>query len=218
MAQPTFHCTIATAAGVGLMSLAVVTPALGPLALAGALPLRDPGRGLIGTVTLASIPDTPGAAGAVRPVASVDLQRYGGRWYEIARIPAWFQSSCVRDTTATYQLRDDGRITVINECLRRNGTIDRARGVARSIDPSTNARLQVSFVSFLGWRPFWGDYWILGLDPDYRWAVVGDPSRRFGWILARTPGLEPATLDATFAVFERNGYQRDRFVLTPQGH
>ena len=209
-----FHRTIATAVGVCLMSLAVVTPSPGP---AGAMARREQGRGRIQTVTLAPLPAAPGAAGAVRPVASVDLQRYGGLWYEIARIPAWFQSGCVRNTTATYQLRDDGRITVINECLRRNGTIDRARGLARSIDPTTNARLQVSFVSFLGWRPFWGDYWILGLDPDYRWAVVGDPSRRYGWILSRTPGLEPATLDATFAVLERNGYQRDRFVLTPQG-
>ena len=149
-------------------------------------------------------------------MAAVDLQRYTGLWYEIARIPAWFQSTCWRDTTASYQLRDDGRITVTNRCIRRNGSVETARGLARVTDPLTKSRLQVSFVSFLGWRPFWGDYWIIGLDPQYRWAVVGDPSRRYGWILARTPMLESPSLETTFAVLERNGYQRTSFVLTPQ--
>ena len=153
---------------------------------------------------------------AVTSVPAVDLQRYRGLWYEIARIPAWFQSTCLRDTTARYQLRDDGRITVTNQCLRRNGTIDNATGLARVLDRTSNARLQVSFFSFLGWRPFWGDYWIIGLDPEYRWAVVGDPIRRYGWILARRPSLDAPALEAAFAVLERNGYQRASFVLTPQ--
>ena len=172
--------------------------------------------GSIHTEAVASAAEPPLDAAIVVPVASVDLQRYEGFWYEIARIPAWFQSSCVRDSTARYQQRPDSKLTVINQCIRRNGSVDRATGLARILDPITNARLQVSFVSILGWRPFWGDYWILGLDPDYRWVVVGDPSRRYGWILSRTPVLEPADLDATFAVLERNGYKRDRFVFTPQ--
>jgi apolipoprotein D and lipocalin family protein len=153
----------------------------------------------------------------VTPVAAVERQRFLGSWYEIARIPAWFQNRCVKDTTAHYQLRNDGRITVINRCLTRRGDLDQATGVARVLDPATTTRLQVSFVSLLGWRPFWGDYWILGLDPDYRWLAVGDPKRQYGWILSRSAVLEPALLEAAFQSLERNGYPRERFVLTPQG-
>jgi apolipoprotein D and lipocalin family protein len=152
---------------------------------------------------------------AVQPVPAVDLERFLGSWYEIARIPAWFQNRCVKDTTALYQLRTDGKITVTNRCITRKGDIDQAVGLARVLDPATKARLQVSFVSLLGWRPFWGDYWIIGLDPEYRWLVVGDPRRQYGWILSRTSIMEPALLEAAFQSLERNGYGRGRFVLTP---
>lgn len=152
---------------------------------------------------------------AVQSVPAVDLERFLGSWYEIARIPAWFQNRCVKDTTARYQLRTDGKITVTNRCITRKGDIDQAVGLARVLDPATNARLQVSFVSLLGWRPFWGDYWIIGLDPEYRWLVVGDPRRQYGWILSRTSAMEPALLEAAFQSLERNGYGRGRFVLTP---
>ena len=152
---------------------------------------------------------------AVQPVPAVDLERFLGSWYEIARIPAWFQNRCVKDTTALYQLRTDGKITVTNRCITRKGDIDQAVGLARVLDPATKARLQVSFVSLLGWRPFWGDYWIIGLDPEYRWLVVGDPRRQYGWILSRTSVMEPALLEAAFQSLERNGYGRGRFVLTP---
>ena len=156
-------------------------------------------------------------ASAVTPVAAVDRERFLGSWYEIARIPAWFQSRCVKNTTARYGLRRDGKLTVINRCLTRRGDVDQATGLARVLDPATTTRLQVSFVSLLGWRPFWGDYWIIGLDPDYRWLAVGDPKRQYGWILSRSPILEPALLEAAFHSLERNGYTRERFVLTPQG-
>ena len=152
---------------------------------------------------------------AVQPVPAVDLERFLGSWYEIARIPAWFQNRCVKDTTALYQLRTDGKITVTNRCITRKGDIDQAVGLARVLDPTTKARLQVSFVNLLGWRPFWGDYWIIGLDPEYRWLVVGDPRRQYGWILSRTSVMEPALLEAAFQSLERNGYGRGRFVLTP---
>jgi apolipoprotein D and lipocalin family protein len=152
---------------------------------------------------------------AVQPVPAVDLERFLGSWYEIARIPAWFQNRCVKDTTALYQLRTDGKITVTNRCITRKGDIDQAVGLARVLDPATKARLQVSFVSLLGWRPFWGDYWIIGLDPEYRWLVVGDPRRQYGWILSRTSVMESALLEAAFQSLERNGYGRGRFVLTP---
>jgi len=161
-------------------------------------------------------PSPPATTHAVQPVAAVDVERFLGSWFEIARIPAWFQNRCVKGTTALYQLRRDGRITVINRCVTRRGDIDQAKGLARVLDPTTTTRLQVSFVSLLGWRPFWGDYWIIGLDPDYRWLVVGDPKRRYGWILSRSSVLEPALLEAAFLSLQSNGYARERFVLTPQ--
>lgn len=94
----------------------------------------------------------------------VDLGRYTGLWYEIAKIPNRFQKQCVRGTTAEYTLRDDGKITVVNRCFKEDGSLDEAQGVAKIEDTQTNAKLKVSFVSFLGWRPFWGDYWVPGWD------------------------------------------------------
>jgi len=184
-----------------LMAMALITALVQPPALAQGTPSMS----------------QPPAHRDVQTVAAVDLDRFLGSWFEMARIPAWFQNRCVKETTARYQLRGDGRITVINRCLTRRGNIDQAEGLARVLDPATRTRLQVSFVSLLGWRPFWGDYWIIGLDPDYRWLAVGDPKRQYGWILSRSPVLEPTLLEAAFQSLERNGYSRERFVLTPQG-
>ena len=149
----------------------------------------------------------------VQPVAAVDLRRYAGGWYEIARIPNRFQTQCARHSTAHYRLRPDGNVAVLNQCIKRSGSVDEARGVARVVDRVSNARLKVSLVSFLGWRPFWGDYWVIGLDPQYRWAVVGSPDRRYGWLLARSPQLAPDHLAAAREAVERNGYTWGRFQL-----
>lgn len=152
---------------------------------------------------------------SVTPVHAVDLGRYTGLWHEIARIPNRFQRQCARDSLAVYTLRGDGTLGVLNQCRKRDGAVEEARGVARVVDPVSRARLKVSLVSFLGWRPFWGDYWIIGLDPDYGWAVVGDPGRRFGWILARSTTLDPAAQSAIEVVLERNGYNRKSFQFAP---
>lgn len=151
----------------------------------------------------------------VTAVKSVDLSRYVGLWYEVAKIPNRFQDQCVSGTTAEYTLREDGRIEVVNRCRKADGSLDEAEGVARIEDPVTNARLKVSFVSFLGWRPFWGDYWVIGLDPGYAWAVVGTPDRKYGWVLARKPDLDEAAWDDIFAVLASNGYRKDAFETSP---
>jgi apolipoprotein D and lipocalin family protein len=153
---------------------------------------------------------------AVTTVSSVDLTRYAGLWYEVAKIPNRFQKQCARGTTAEYALRDDGRISVINRCIKEDGSTDEAKGVAKIVDVTSNAKLKVSFVSFLGWRPFWGDYWVIGLDENYQWAIIGTPDRKYGWVLARTPSLDMNTMDAIFAIIERNGYPRSAFVMSPQ--
>ena len=153
---------------------------------------------------------------AVTTVINVDLARYTGRWYEIAKIPNRFQKQCARGTTAEYTLREDGQITVVNRCVKNDGSLDEAAGVAKVVDIASNAKLKVSFVSFIGWRPFWGDYWVIGLDENYQWAIVGTPDRKYGWILARTQTLDGSTMEAIFAIIERNGYKRDTFEMSAQ--
>lgn len=149
-------------------------------------------------------------------VPSVDLERYTGLWYETAKIPNPFQRKCALNTTAEYTIRDDGRIDVVNRCTKENGKIIKARGVAKIADQNTRARLKVSFVSLLGIRLFWGDYWIIGLDEEYRWAIVGDPSRTYGWVLSRTPQMTEADWDQVNGILKAQGYDPDRFVKTVQ--
>lgn len=151
-----------------------------------------------------------------RTVESVDLGRYVGRWFEIARFPNDFQSQCVADVTAIYQSRDDGRLDVINRCRTANGEVDEAVGVARITDPETRAKLEVRFApAFLSFLPFvWGDYWVLALDPDYRWALVGTPDRSYLWILARAPELSDADYQAAVAAASAQGFDVARVVRT----
>jgi apolipoprotein D and lipocalin family protein len=149
-------------------------------------------------------------------VDSVDLNKYVGIWYEVAKIPNRFQKDCARNTTATYNLRDDGRIEVINKCIEEDGDTNKVKGVAKIIDTTTNAKLEVSFVRILGIQLFWGDYWIIGLDKDYKYAVVGTPSRKYGWILSRTPKLSSENIDKIFNMLKKQGYDPRDFVMTEQ--
>ena len=152
----------------------------------------------------------------VKTVDHVDLKRYAGLWYEIARIPNKFQTQCVKGTTAKYTIDDDGDIKVINSCIDEDGEIDDAEGVAKVVDKESNAKLEVSFVSFLGIRPFWGDYWIIGLDENYKWAVVGTPNRKYGWILSRTKKLDENTMNEINEILKNNGYDPEDFIESKQ--
>jgi len=153
-----------------------------------------------------------GAAKPLETVAKVDLERYLGTWYEIAAIPQRFQRDCVA-TTATYAKRDDGDIAVLNQCQEKtlDGRVKQARGRAWVDDHETNAKLKVQFF----W-PFWGRYWIIELDPDYRYAVVGHPSRNYLWILSRTPRLAEAVYQALMQRIAAQGYDTSRIVRTVQ--
>jgi apolipoprotein D and lipocalin family protein len=152
----------------------------------------------------------------VRTVDAVDLDRYLGDWFEIARFPNRFQRSCTGDVRATYSRRSDGRIDVVNRCRATDGRIIEAQGVARVVDVRTSAKLKVRFApAVLSFLPFvWGDYWIVGLADDYSWAVVGSPDRAYLWILARTSTLETARLDAARAAARANGFDTDRLAMT----
>jgi apolipoprotein D and lipocalin family protein len=149
-------------------------------------------------------------------VAQVDLTRYAGLWHEIARIPNRFQNQCAWGIAAEYGLRSDGRIDVVNRCHKRDGRIAEAKGLARIEDPKSNARLKVSFFSILGWRPVWGDYWIIGLGADYEYAVVGSPDRKYGWILARQRSLDATVLERINDLLQSQGYDPKSFQMTPQ--
>jgi apolipoprotein D and lipocalin family protein len=145
-------------------------------------------------------------------VAHVELSRYVGTWYEIASFPQSFQRGCTA-TTATYTVRQDGDIDVLNRC--RNESLDgkerSAQGRARVVDRTTNAKLEVSF-----FRPFWGDYWVIDLADDYTYAVVGHPGRDYLWILARAPTLPDATYQSIVARLRAEGYETSRLVRTLQ--
>jgi apolipoprotein D and lipocalin family protein len=141
-------------------------------------------------------------------VSFVDPQQYVGKWYEVARYPTFFQANCV-GSTAEYTLRDDGTIGVLNTCLAADGsTVSTIEGYAEITDPTTNAKLLVHFPSV----PVPGTYWIIDLDPNYQYAVVGEPTRSTLFILSRTPTLEQATLDAILARLPDAGYDPARLV------
>ena len=160
----------------------------------------------VGVLAQASPPTT---------VEQVDLQRYVGTWFEIAKIPNWFQRNCVANTSAHYSLRDDGRIEVVNRCEDDDSKIDAATGIARVVDPQSNAKLEVSFFKLFGLSLFWGDYWILDLGQQYDYVVVGTPSRKYGWILSRSRELKDATLQSIHTRLRSAGYDPDAFIMTP---
>jgi apolipoprotein D and lipocalin family protein len=149
-------------------------------------------------------------------VKQVDLNKYIGLWYEVAKIPNSFQDQCAYGTTAEYKIDEDGDIIVTNCCYEKDGSLDVADGVANVVDKKTNAKLEVSFVSFLGIRPFWGDYWIIGLDEKYQWAVIGTPSRKYGWILSRTPSLPDLTMEKIFEILKSQHYNPEDFEMSEQ--
>lgn len=143
-------------------------------------------------------------------VKEVDLQKYLGTWYEIARYEHYFERGC-RDVSATYTLKENGDIKVVNRCTKEDGKQKEALGVAYATDES-KSRLKVSF-----FRPFYGNYWIIMLDPDYRYAVVGDPSREYLWILSRTPKLDDRVTDSILKRLPAMGYSPEPLIWTPQG-
>jgi apolipoprotein D and lipocalin family protein len=157
----------------------------------------------------------PARAAAPLPVVpAVDLARYAGTWHEIARYPNFFERMCARDVTANYRPNADGTIAVVNACRTEDGTMQSVEGQARVIAP---AKLEVRFApAWLGWLPLvWGDYWVIDLAPDYSYAVVGEPSREYLWILAREPRLDDATYDKIAAGLRAFGYDAGRLQRNP---
>lgn len=148
----------------------------------------------------------------------VDLQRYQGTWYELARLPMFFQRNCVANVTATYTSRADGKVGVRNACDDKDGETMVSEGVARPV-AGQPGRLEVRFApDWLAWAPMtWADYWVVELDPDYQWAVVGGPSRKYLWVLSRTPTMPRVQFDAIRERALRRGYPVDRLLISSNG-
>lgn len=160
-------------------------------------------------------------ASRVKPVASVDISRYTGTWYEIARLPNRFQDHCQANVTATYQQDGQGGLSVINRCLTRDGKTDEAIGRARRVT-GTQGKLKVSFLPSLlsrfDWLPFgWGDYWILDLPADYGHSLVGSPDNKFLWVLSRQESMDAAVFFRLMQKAASMGYDVDAVTRTRQG-
>jgi apolipoprotein D and lipocalin family protein len=167
-------------------------------------------------LSLAAARDT--TRGPVRPAQHVDLTRYVGRWYEVARFPNRFQAMCMGETTADYTLLPNGQIRVVNACRSADGGVARAEGRARLADRNGPAsKLRVRFApGFLSFLPMvWGNYWILDVTDDYRAALVGDPGRQYLWILSRTPRLDEATYQRMVAAAAAQGYDVALLMRSP---
>ncbi len=152
------------------------------------------------------------APAPLQTVPSVDVPRYMGTWHEIAKYPNWFQKKCVSSTQATYTLQADGRVQVLNRCKTDKGEWSEALGSARQIGGPNSPRLKVRFApEWLSFIPMvWGDYWIIDLDPDYRWVVVSEPRREYLWILSRTPQMPAETYQVLLGKLEKLGFDLKR--------
>jgi len=154
---------------------------------------------------------SPAADKPLATVPSVDLQKYLGKWYEISSFPQSFQKGC-HCTTAEYSI-EKGYVRVINTCRKDSpgGKVSRAKGKAFVVEGSNNAKLRVQFF----W-PFRGDYWIIDLAADYSYAVVGDPSRKYLWILSRTPQMDEGLYQEIVLRCVEKGFDVNKLVKTDQ--
>jgi apolipoprotein D and lipocalin family protein len=148
----------------------------------------------------------------LQAVPYVDLNRYVGKWYEIASYPQRFQRGC-HCTTAEYTISDKGYVIVENKCNRDsvNGKQTGIKGKAFVQKDSGNAKLKVQFF----W-PFKGDYWIIDLATDYSYAVVSHPNRKYLWILSRTPKMDKIVLQQIMDRLRANGFDLSKIQITVQ--
>ncbi|WP_407279141.1 lipocalin family protein [Aromatoleum evansii] len=155
---------------------------------------------------------------ALTSIEALDVPRYMGTWYEIAKYPNRFQRHCAGFTQAEYRLQEDGRVRVANRCRTADGALDEAIGTARQIGEADSPRLKVRFApAWLSFIPaVWGDYWVIDLDPDYRLAAVSEPRREYLWILSRTPTVDPQALEALRTRLAARGFDLSRLEMTRQ--
>jgi apolipoprotein D and lipocalin family protein len=154
----------------------------------------------------------------VKTIAALDVPRYLGTWYEIAKFPNWFQKKCIGNTKAVYIAKPDGNLRVLNSCKTANGETSEAEGAARQIGAKDSPRLEVRFApEWLSFLPLvWGDYWVIDLDPQYQVAAVSDPRREYLWVLSRTPQLDPKVYDDLLLRLKQQQFDVRKLELTSQ--
>jgi apolipoprotein D and lipocalin family protein len=152
------------------------------------------------------------------PIASLDVPRYLGTWFEIAKYPNAFQKKCVADTSAQYSLQANGNLKVLNRCRQSNGEMTEAIGEARQPGAKDSPKLEVRFapawLSFIPW--VWGNYWVIDLDPAYQLVAVSEPQREYLWVLSRTPKVDAAAYAALTARLAGMGFDLNRLELSKQ--
>ncbi len=155
---------------------------------------------------------------AVTTIASLDVPRYMGTWYEIAKFPNRFQAKCVTNTRARYLTQNDGSLQVLNSCLMADGSTMDALGLAKQVGGKTSPKLEVRFApAWLSWLPMvWGDYWVIDLDADYQLAAVSDAKREYLWVLSRTPQVNARAYDALIERLKAQHFDVHKLERTTQ--
>ena len=159
---------------------------------------------------------TQAETAASQAVERIDIQKYAGKWYEIAHLPMYFQRKCVSDISAQYTVNADQTMGVLNSCRIENGEMISSEGVAYPQNQG-NSKLKVSFLPpGLRWIPFTeGHYWVLRVDPEYKVALVGGPSNKYLWILSREPQLDEATYQSYIDTAKDYGYDVTKLIKLP---
>jgi len=154
----------------------------------------------------------------VRTIGSLDVPKYLGTWYEIAKFPNWFQKKCVGNTKAVYSMRADSNLKVLNSCKNADGVVSEAEGTARQIGAQDSPKLEVRFApAWLSFLPMvWGDYWVIDLDPQYQVAAVSDPKREYLWVLSRTPQLDKKVYEDLLQRLQAQQFDVRKLEITPQ--
>lgn len=156
---------------------------------------------------------------ALRTISSLDVARYMGTWFEIAKYPNWFQKKCTDGgTRAEYTPMSDGRVQVINRCRLAGGEMNEAIGVARQVGSATSAKLEVRFApAWLSFLPFvWGNYWVIDLDDDYELVAVSEPNKEYLWILSRTPKIDSVRYNTLLNRLRQKGFDLEKLAVTKQ--
>ena len=170
-------------------------------------------------ITVAScIAHAQGNEASVKTISSLDVPRYMGTWYEIAKFPNWFQKKCVANTKAEYSIRADGNLKVLNSCKTASGEITDAEGTAKQVGAKDSPKLLVRFApAWLSFLPMvWGDYWVIDLDPQYQVAAVSDPKREYLWVLSRTPQLDKKVYEELLQRLQSQQFDVRKLELTTQ--
>ena len=156
--------------------------------------------------------------GALTTIKALDVHRYMGTWYEIAKFPNWFQRKCASHTKASYALKADGDVEVINECRLEDGGTIQAIGLARQVGEPTSPKLEVRFAPL--WLSFipavWGKYWVIDLDADYQLVAVSEPKRDYLWILSRAPSVDKSAYNNLLERLARKGFDLQLLETTKQ--